>query len=56
MGGYCLMGTVSAPAGVAQWIDCRPENQRVTGSIPSQGTCQKKKKRVHFQFGKMKKF
>ena len=28
-----------ALAGVAQWIECWPENQRVTGSIPSQGTC-----------------
>ena len=28
-----------APAGVAQWIECRPVNQRVAGSIPSQGTC-----------------
>ena len=27
-------------AGVAQWIGCRPANRRVTGSIPSQGTCQ----------------
>ena len=26
-------------AGVAQWIECRPVNQRVDGSIPSQGTC-----------------
>ena len=26
-------------AGVAQWIECPPENQRVAGSIPSQGTC-----------------
>ena len=25
-------------AGVAQWIECQPSNQRVTGSIPSQGT------------------
>ena len=25
--------------GVAQWIECWPENQRVTGSIPNQGTC-----------------
>ena len=25
--------------GVAQWIECWPANQRVTGSIPSQGTC-----------------
>ena len=24
--------------GVAQWIECWPVNQRVTGSIPSQGT------------------
>ena len=28
-----------ALAGVAQWIECGPANQRVTGSIPSQGTC-----------------
>ena len=27
-----------ALAGVAQWIECGPANQRVTGSIPSQGT------------------
>ena len=26
-------------AGVAQWIECRPENQRATGSILSQGIC-----------------
>ena len=26
-------------AGVAQWIECQPANQRVEGSIPSQGTC-----------------
>ena len=26
-------------AGVAQWIECRPANQRVAGLIPSQGTC-----------------
>ena len=26
-------------AGVAQWIEHEPENQRVTGSIPSQGMC-----------------
>ena len=24
-------------AGVAQWIECRPENQRVAGLIPSLG-------------------
>ena len=30
----------SALAGVAQWIECqKPANQRVTDSIPSQGTC-----------------
>ena len=28
-----------ALAGVAQWIECRPANQRVAGSIPSQDTC-----------------
>ena len=28
-----------ALAGVAQWIECRPVNQRVVSSIPSQGTC-----------------
>ena len=28
-----------ALAGVAQWIECEPVNQRVTGSIPSQDTC-----------------
>ena len=28
-----------ALAGVAQWIELRPVNQRVAGSIPSQGTC-----------------
>ena len=28
----------SALAGVAQWIECQPVNQRVTGLIPSQGT------------------
>ena len=26
-------------ADVAQWIECWPANQRVAGSIPSQGTC-----------------
>ena len=29
-----------ALAGVAQWIEDRPVNQRVAGSISSQGTCQ----------------
>ena len=28
-----------ALAGVAQWIECQPVNQKVAGSIPSQGTC-----------------
>ena len=28
-----------ALAGVAQWIERRPANQRVANSIPSQGTC-----------------
>ena len=28
-----------ALAGVAQWIECWPANQRVTGSILSQDTC-----------------
>ena len=28
-----------ALAGVAQWIEYWPVNQRVAGSIPSQGTC-----------------
>ena len=25
--------------GVAQWVGCRPTNQKVAGSIPGQGTC-----------------
>ena len=29
---------ILALAGVAQWIECRPVNRRVTGSIPTQGT------------------
>ena len=28
-----------ALAGVAQWIECQPANQRVSSSIPSQDTC-----------------
>ena len=28
-----------ALAGESQWIECGAVNQRVTGSIPSQGTC-----------------
>ena len=26
-------------AGVAQWIECGPVNQKVASLIPSQGTC-----------------
>ena len=33
------MESRAALASVAQWIECRPVNQRVTGLIPSQGTC-----------------
>ena len=29
---------IPALAGVAQWTECQPGNQRVAGSIPSQGT------------------
>ena len=28
-----------APAGMAQWIEHRPANQGIEGSIRSQGTC-----------------
>ena len=28
-----------ALAGVAQWTECQPVNQKVASSIPSQGTC-----------------
>lgn len=28
----------SALPAVAQWLECRPVNQRVTGLIPCQGT------------------
>ena len=31
--------TVRALAGVAQWTEHQPENLKVTGLIPSQGTC-----------------
>ena len=34
-----LTFVTSALAGVAQWIECQPANQRVADSIPSQGTC-----------------
>ena len=35
----CKRNEKLALAGVAQWIECWPVNQRVAGSIPSQGTC-----------------
>ena len=34
-----LIKNIRALAGVAQWTDHQPANQRVAGSIPSQGTC-----------------
>ena len=34
-----VKGSISALAGVAQWIEHQPANQRVAHSIPSQGTC-----------------
>ena len=34
-----IQNTVLALADVPQWIEHQPVNQRVTGSIPSQGTC-----------------
>ena len=34
-----IKGESQALADVAQWIECQPANQRVAGSIPSQGTC-----------------
>ena len=36
---FGVIKTKGALAGVAQWIECWPANQRVAGSIPSQGTC-----------------
>ena len=30
---------IDALASVAQWSECWPVNQKVAGSIPSQGTC-----------------
>ena len=35
----CFKNYMFALAGVAQWIERGPENQRVVRSIPSQGTC-----------------
>ena len=34
-----LNNNFPALANVAQWIECWPVNQKVTGSIPHQGTC-----------------
>ena len=34
-----ILKILAALAGVAQWIERGPANQRVTGFIPSQGTC-----------------
>ena len=36
---YVIKLQIIALAGVAQWIECRPANQGVAGSIPSQGPC-----------------
>ena len=37
--GYVRQNDDLALAGVAQWIECWPAEERVSGSIPSQGTC-----------------
>ena len=37
--GGVLRNTSRAMAGVAQWIEFQPVNQRVADLIPSQGTC-----------------
>ena len=34
-----LKVTYSALAGVSQWIECQPAQQRVNSSVPSQSTC-----------------
>ena len=34
-----ILSHILSLAGVAQWIECRPVNQRVASSIPTQGTC-----------------
>ena len=38
-GQWVLRGRDIALADVAQWIECRPAHQRVSGSIPSQDIC-----------------
>ena len=38
----CSLNTIKliyAPAGAAQWTEHQPANQRVAGSVSSQGTC-----------------
>ena len=35
----CVLKKKSFLAGVAQWTEHWPVNQRVAGSIPNQGTC-----------------
>ena len=36
---FTIASNRTALAGVAQWIECWPANQRVARLIPSQGTC-----------------
>ena len=36
---FRIQKPTNALAGVAQWIEHQPVNQRITGTIPSQGTC-----------------
>ena len=36
---YYFVIRIGSLAGVAQWIECWPENQKAAGLIPSQGTC-----------------
>ena len=36
---WSIKKSFGALAGVAQWIECQPVNQSITGSIPSQSTC-----------------
>ena len=37
--GSCQTNRQRTLAGMAQWIECQPVNQKVSGSIPRQGTC-----------------
>ena len=36
---YNIKSVTSALAGVAQWAECQPANQKVTSLIPCKGTC-----------------